>query len=84
MNKIRGRVIMEKCPDCGRPKASSINDVVAGFCPKWWAIRDQAAEDDCIRVQAQPKDSADAQKLVCPECGLTEKDGVHVLCPKCC
>ena len=46
-------------------------------------IREALKELEVLK-QAQPKDSADAQKLVCPECGLTEKDGVHVLCPKCC
>lgn len=28
-------------------KARGVMDVVNGLCPKWWAIRDQSAEDDC-------------------------------------
>lgn len=37
----------ETCLECGRRKAHSWDDVKAGLCPKWFAIRDQAAEDDC-------------------------------------
>lgn len=40
----------ELCPDCGRPKAQDIKDCSRGDCPKWYAIMDQAAEDDCRRV----------------------------------
>lgn len=36
------------CPDCGREKASNVDDVKAGYCPKWWAIRDPDAEKDCL------------------------------------
>lgn len=39
----------EVCPDCQRVKASNADDAAKGLCPKWWAIRDQAAEDDCLR-----------------------------------
>src|SRR3990167_9932174 len=38
------------CSECGRRKAASIEDVERGFCPKWWAITDSAAESDCLRV----------------------------------
>lgn len=40
------------CPECCRTKARNIGDVLAGFCPKWWAIRDPEAENDCKRVAA--------------------------------
>lgn len=39
-----------RCPECGRVKARSIEDVSAGLCPKWWAIRDPEAEADCRRL----------------------------------
>lgn len=35
------------CPDCGRDKALTIQDAVAGKCPKWWAVRDRHADLDC-------------------------------------
>jgi hypothetical protein len=38
---------MEQCPDCGRPKAKNVIDIIKGFCPKWYAIRDPDAEYDC-------------------------------------
>ena len=38
----------EKCPDCKRFKAHGANDVVKGFCPKWWAVRDKEAAEDCL------------------------------------
>lgn len=35
------------CSDCGRDKAITLQDVLAGKCPKWWAPRDGAAHSDC-------------------------------------
>lgn len=35
------------CPDCGRAKARNATDAANGLCPKWWAIRDEAADRDC-------------------------------------
>lgn len=35
------------CLDCGRLKARNVEDVVAGKCPKWWAITDREAAKDC-------------------------------------
>jgi hypothetical protein len=40
----------DKCPDCGRDIAKNIEDCAAGKCPKWWAYRDPAAENDCLAV----------------------------------
>lgn len=40
-----------KCPECGREKAASIQDVVGGLCPKWWAFRDPDAERDCLHYR---------------------------------
>lgn len=51
------------CPECKRPKAASAEDVLTGSCPKWWAIRDAAAEQDCLRhTQADlPLDGSKAE-----------------------
>ncbi len=35
------------CPDCRRLEAESVEDVLRGHCPKWWAYRDAEAEKDC-------------------------------------
>lgn len=35
------------CPECGRQKARSVQDVLDGCCPKWYMIRDPDAEADC-------------------------------------
>lgn len=40
----------DKCPECGRQKAHSVHDALGGYCPKWWAVRDQEAENDCKRM----------------------------------
>jgi hypothetical protein len=40
------------CPDCGRRKAISLADAVAGACPRWWSPRCDNAEADCQRVAA--------------------------------
>lgn len=41
------------CPDgCWRPKAKSADDAAAGCCSKWWAIRDQGAKDECVKLAA--------------------------------
>lgn len=37
------------CPECGRHKARSVDDISEGKCPKWYYINDPAAEIDCIR-----------------------------------
>lgn len=50
----------ERCPECGREKAHSVEDVMVGKCPKWWAIRDQAAEDDCVFYAQKARDKNDA------------------------
>jgi hypothetical protein len=41
---------VDRCPDCGTPKAHSVCDAAKGYCPKWWAIRDPDAELDCFSV----------------------------------
>ena len=38
------------CPECGRQKAFTVEEVSKGGCPKWWAIFDAEAEQDCVRV----------------------------------
>ena len=38
------------CPNCGRLKARSLSDVMLGHCPKWWAVRDPDAVEDCQRA----------------------------------
>jgi len=47
------------CPECGRKKAHSAEDVSRGLCPKWWAIRDPEAEEDCKRFAAHQEDFTD-------------------------
>ena len=44
---------LKRCPDCGRDKAITVEDVAAGLCPKWWTIRDQMAVEDCKRHAAR-------------------------------
>lgn len=43
------------CPDCSRSKAINADDVAAGLCPKWWAIRDEDAEKDCQQAAKKKK-----------------------------
>lgn len=45
------RQYLGRCPECGRAKAKDIGGVLAGHCPKWYAIRDPEAEKDCFRVR---------------------------------
>lgn len=52
------------CLECGRMKATNAEDVLAGMCPKWWAIRDPEAAADCTRHAAQ--------KCECFNAGLAE------------
>ena len=40
---------ISKCPDCGREKAKDAVESSMGFCPKWWAIHDHDAHEDCRR-----------------------------------
>ena len=47
------------CPDCGRQKAHNVEDVSKGYCPKWWAIRDAEAEEDCKRFASQQANEPD-------------------------
>ena len=47
----------DKCPDCKRQKAHSVHDVLVGWCPKWWAIRDQEAINDCIAHNKSKEDT---------------------------
>ena len=46
------------CPDCGRQKARNVAQTLHGYCPKWYAIRDPEAEEDCRRATAE-KPAAD-------------------------
>lgn len=50
------------CPDCGRSKAKCADDIVLGCCPKWYAVRDQSAEDDCV-LTVQRRGRAPAGEL---------------------
>jgi len=38
---------LDRCPDCGRKKAHSVQDVMYGYCEKWYAIRDPEARVEC-------------------------------------
>lgn len=42
----------ELCPDCGRVKATTVNSILRGDCPKWYAINDPDADIDC-RMEKQ-------------------------------
>lgn len=44
--------IDDKCPDCGRTKAFNATAAAEGKCPKWWAINDASADDDCRKHAA--------------------------------
>lgn len=39
--------VPKACPECGRGQAASAEDMKAGLCPKYYAIMDSAASDDC-------------------------------------
>ncbi len=39
-----------ECPECGRQKAYNVQDILNGHCPKWCAIKDPGAEEDCKRI----------------------------------
>lgn len=49
------QVSQDACPDCGRNKAHSADDCMTGLCPKWWAMRDLGAKEDCkLFKESQP------------------------------
>ena len=52
------RVMDDICLDCGRRKAHNADDVSKGYCPKWWAVSDPDAEEDCKRVASQQPNAA--------------------------
>jgi hypothetical protein len=51
--------VTDACPDCGRNKAKNADDAAKGLCPKWWAVRDAMADEDCERHTC---------KELCPVC----------------
>jgi len=53
------------CPECGRKKAQNVQDSLLGMCPKWWAIRDPDAEEDCKRH---------SEKNTSSSCNYTDDD----------
>lgn len=42
------------CPDCSRPKARTSDAAAIGHCPKWWAVNDKMADEDCRKHAAPP------------------------------
>jgi len=42
------------CPFCGRQKARNFKDCAKGFCPKWYAMRDPDAAQDCVEHSLMP------------------------------
>ena len=38
------------CPECGRLKADSADDVILGKCSKWWSVRDPEAANACAKL----------------------------------
>lgn len=40
--------LRSSCPDCGRLKALTADQAAAGDCPKWHAVRDREAAEDCV------------------------------------
>lgn len=44
-----------ECPDCKRLKARSADDCSAGKCPKWYAVRDPEAKEDCQKFATDPE-----------------------------
>ena len=55
-DEVNRTIHEDVCPDCDRVKAASVYDVLKGYCPKWWAIRDADAERDCRRTHDQRRD----------------------------
>lgn len=57
------------CPDCFRNKAHSVQEVMWGYCEKWWAIRDPEARVMCARIAnriASKKAIASGEAVVIP------------------
>lgn len=52
----------DKCPECGRPKARTWQDMMNGACPKFYAIRDEEAEGDCMSKAADKAAFRDEQE----------------------
>lgn len=50
-NKNIEHEVSETCPDCGRKKAHSAQDMQDGLCPKWYAITDKEADEDCEKFK---------------------------------
>lgn len=68
------------CPDCKRPKATTLDEIMTGACPKWFnVLRDDrlnpdyaAAEANCLRhTQA---DLPLTQETTCGNCNGTGYD----------
>lgn len=59
------------CPDCGREKAHSADDMAAGLCPKWYAKHDAEALTDCEDHQpsSMPVPLSTEKQGTCSECG---------------
>lgn len=47
LEAIRAEMRAGECPKCGRPKATTLGQVLAGGCPTYFARRDPDAENDC-------------------------------------
>lgn len=82
----------EICPDCKRPKARDSDDCRRGDCPKWYAIYDQMAEDDCrqAKVRTETKAPGESPPEICCVCGIRTgmccsecKNTVVPLCANC-
>lgn len=46
--QVQLTALTDICPDCKRDKAHSAHDIAVGLCPKWYAIRDEEADRDCL------------------------------------
>lgn len=69
------------CPDCGRLKANSADEIIRGACPKWYAVRDPDARKDCClyadRVQSLPlkiDDEARWQQIMALSDSIARRD----------
>lgn len=61
------------CPECKRNKAHNVGDVLKGLCPKWYAIRDPDAEEDCKQVASHQVNAVDPNKSDTCQASLRER-----------
>lgn len=68
----------ETCPDCGRIKAATVDSILRGDCPKWYAINDPDADIDC-RMEKQRIEILRAFPPIKDEDPLSQPSGLRAV-----